>query len=276
MRLRQRGDDEVLQLTHGPSPAAFILCDCGGRQRSRAACFALCGAQRERGRPHGPGYRGAASDDVVPRPDGPSPAPVSSRAQTRSHCVGVGCTAAVVSSEPRRGHHHCFYALASRSSSRVYYARLEKGRRSRVEEDEQISLCVRPEGWGGEPAKPSHTRINSRQARYTLQALASFLGLSAPPELNPVPLPRSIAYEGVGTEQPWLVAQAEEQGDGLSALLQGTLKPMPKSADTLALDELPHPRFQVPSEPVAHAMLFGTPWAQHSTLSPPIPPSAPL
>ncbi|CAM9210280.1 unnamed protein product [Scytosiphon promiscuus] len=56
--------------------------------------------------------------------------------------VGVGCTAAVVSSRPRRGLHHCFVCAQTAEGLVHYELNLAKGRRDRFGEDNAVSRVL--------------------------------------------------------------------------------------------------------------------------------------
>mmetsp|Transcript_34697 Transcript_34697/g.56295 ORF Transcript_34697/g.56295 Transcript_34697/m.56295 type:complete len:533 (+) Transcript_34697:12-1610(+) len=58
------------------------------------------------------------------------------KALTSTRFVGIGCSAAVVSSRPRRGKHHGYLAAYDGSSVWTRYVSLEKGRRDRKGEDQ--------------------------------------------------------------------------------------------------------------------------------------------
>ena len=56
--------------------------------------------------------------------------------------IGIGCTAAIVSTAPKRGDHRAHVACASDSGRWVYQLKLRKGARSRSEEDGIISRLI--------------------------------------------------------------------------------------------------------------------------------------
>jgi len=56
--------------------------------------------------------------------------------------AGVGCTAGLVSDRPRRGPHRAHVALQTASLTATWSVELEKGRRSRAEEEELVSRMV--------------------------------------------------------------------------------------------------------------------------------------
>ncbi len=56
--------------------------------------------------------------------------------------VGVGCTAAVATDRARRGDHRCHVAVWSDTGASVSSLELEKGRRSRAEEDDVVSRLL--------------------------------------------------------------------------------------------------------------------------------------
>eukprot|EP00903_Cladosiphon_okamuranus_P013749 g12799.t2 len=56
--------------------------------------------------------------------------------------IGVGCTAAVVSSRPRRGLHHCFVCAQTADGLAHYVLDLDKGRRDRFGEDTAVSKVI--------------------------------------------------------------------------------------------------------------------------------------
>lgn len=53
--------------------------------------------------------------------------------------AGLGCTASLVSNRPKRGEHRFFVAAVTATATSVYSLRLEKGARSRLEEEEVVS-----------------------------------------------------------------------------------------------------------------------------------------
>ena len=57
-------------------------------------------------------------------------------------CVGLGCTAALVSSEPRRGSHRCFVAVCTERGVHELSVELTKGARDRQHEDAVVSRCA--------------------------------------------------------------------------------------------------------------------------------------
>jgi hypothetical protein len=59
-----------------------------------------------------------------------------------SRIFGVGCTASLVSSEPKRGPHHCHFAIYSSTGIETFHINLEKGARIRPEEDAVCSLVL--------------------------------------------------------------------------------------------------------------------------------------
>eukprot|EP00752_Nemacystus_decipiens_P018478 g16568.t1 len=56
--------------------------------------------------------------------------------------MGVGCTAAVVSSRPRKGLHHCFVCVQTADGLAHYELNLDKGRRDRSGEDAAVSKVI--------------------------------------------------------------------------------------------------------------------------------------
>jgi hypothetical protein len=56
--------------------------------------------------------------------------------------LGVGCTAAVASTRPKRGEHRCHVAAYSSAGVATYSLRLAKGRRDRAGEDAVVSRLV--------------------------------------------------------------------------------------------------------------------------------------
>ncbi len=56
--------------------------------------------------------------------------------------VGAGCTAAVATDRARRGEHRCHVAVWSETGSSVVSLQFEKGRRSRLEEDDLVSRLL--------------------------------------------------------------------------------------------------------------------------------------
>lgn len=57
-----------------------------------------------------------------------------------NNVFGVSCTAALVSDQPKRGEHRCYVSIANSSLIITYSLLLEKGKRTRVEED---TLCTK-------------------------------------------------------------------------------------------------------------------------------------
>ncbi|OQS06754.1 hypothetical protein THRCLA_01219 [Thraustotheca clavata] len=57
-------------------------------------------------------------------------------------CVGIGCTAALVSSEPRRGSHRAFLSVHTANAIHNFKLELEKGARTRKEEDECVGYLI--------------------------------------------------------------------------------------------------------------------------------------
>ncbi|KDO23366.1 hypothetical protein SPRG_21032 [Saprolegnia parasitica CBS 223.65] len=57
-------------------------------------------------------------------------------------CIGIGCTAALVSSEPRRGSHRAFLSLHTVDAVHHFKLEMEKGARTRKEEDECVGHLV--------------------------------------------------------------------------------------------------------------------------------------
>ncbi|EQC27565.1 hypothetical protein SDRG_14620 [Saprolegnia diclina VS20] len=57
-------------------------------------------------------------------------------------CIGIGCTAALVSSEPRRGSHRAFLSLHTVDAIHHFKLEMEKGARTRKEEDECVGHLV--------------------------------------------------------------------------------------------------------------------------------------
>lgn len=55
--------------------------------------------------------------------------------ETLPHCVGLACSAALVSNVPKKGDHRCYVAACSADGIRSYSLILEKGLRDRVGED---------------------------------------------------------------------------------------------------------------------------------------------
>ena len=59
----------------------------------------------------------------------------TSTESSSAHCLGVGCTASLASSKPKRGKHRIWIATESAASSRVVSLILKKGRRTRIKEE---------------------------------------------------------------------------------------------------------------------------------------------
>ncbi|OQR94267.1 hypothetical protein ACHHYP_01580 [Achlya hypogyna] len=57
-------------------------------------------------------------------------------------CIGIGCAAAIVSAEPRRGSHRAFLSLHTADSVHNFKLEMEKGARSRKEEDECVGHLI--------------------------------------------------------------------------------------------------------------------------------------
>ncbi|KAF0717319.1 Aste57867_2350 [Aphanomyces stellatus] len=57
-------------------------------------------------------------------------------------CVGVGCTAALVSLQPRKGSHRAYVTLHSAHGIHNYKLEMHKGARSRKEEDETVGNLI--------------------------------------------------------------------------------------------------------------------------------------
>ena len=78
-----------------------------------------------------------------------------------THFVGIGCTAAIISTAPKRGDHRAHVVCASDRGLWAYNFKLKKGARGRAEEDGVISrLIVRglleASGVGVEGVDPEH------------------------------------------------------------------------------------------------------------------------
>lgn len=64
------------------------------------------------------------------------------RASSAVPVVGAGCTAAVATDRARRGDHRCHVAVWSETGASVASLQFEKGRRSRLEEDDLVSRLL--------------------------------------------------------------------------------------------------------------------------------------
>jgi nicotinic acid mononucleotide adenylyltransferase len=56
--------------------------------------------------------------------------------------AGIGCTATIATDRAKRGEHRCCVAACTDAGVRTYALTLEKGRRSRLEEEELVSLLM--------------------------------------------------------------------------------------------------------------------------------------
>ena len=69
-----------------------------------------------------------------------------SRANQLAHSatpiIGVSCTAALVSEQPKRGQHRCFVGVQSDDSTSLYSLLLTKGARSRLEEEAAVAELI--------------------------------------------------------------------------------------------------------------------------------------
>ncbi|MEX2114783.1 MAG: hypothetical protein WD845_16440 [Pirellulales bacterium] len=64
------------------------------------------------------------------------------RFDPQGHCCGIGCTASLVSDRPKRGPHRAHLAYQTASTTATLSIDLEKGRRTRPEEESLVSTLV--------------------------------------------------------------------------------------------------------------------------------------
>jgi len=57
-------------------------------------------------------------------------------------CIGIGCSAAIVAGEPKKGEHRAYLTICSKDGMESYKLLLAKGTRSRSEEDECVGKLI--------------------------------------------------------------------------------------------------------------------------------------
>jgi hypothetical protein len=68
--------------------------------------------------------------------------PVSTSRTVASRLLGVGCTVSLASDRPKRGPHRFFVATQSEDTTTCLFVELEKGRRSRSDEEHIVGLSI--------------------------------------------------------------------------------------------------------------------------------------
>lgn len=62
--------------------------------------------------------------------------------ENKRGCVGISCTAALVSDRPKKGDHRCFVAVETFGTTTAYSLTLEKGARDRAAEEQLVSRLI--------------------------------------------------------------------------------------------------------------------------------------
>ncbi|CAM9633555.1 unnamed protein product, partial [Choristocarpus tenellus] len=114
---------------------------------------------------------------------------VGPRALAGRAIIGLGCTAAVASSRPKKGDHRCFVAAHTHTGVTQYSLKLAKGQRDRVNEDVIIS-------------------------RLMIRALAEAAGIPLPPDFKQHGLIGPTATVAPSVTGPPLGMPLQKRGDG--------------------------------------------------------------
>ncbi|MBN2477419.1 MAG: hypothetical protein JXB62_22630 [Pirellulales bacterium] len=135
------------------SPVRLVLAVSGGGSRALAALLEMPGASRTVLEAMVPYSEPAMISLIGGRPDGFC-SPRAARAMAmaafgrayeyapESSPVGLACTAGLATDRPKRGPHRAHVALQSVSRTATWSLQLEKGRRSRAEEEAVVSRLV--------------------------------------------------------------------------------------------------------------------------------------